>query len=299
MSGPAPVPGKGGVANDEERRHGLDTLEPRGYLQLVGELDDDAIDLAQAALALAALDHPDRPLSVYLDHLNEISAAAAAATSASASVDMQANALLEVMTRSFGYRGDSETYEDIRNADLMEVIDRRSGLPVALGVLFMHAVRGYGGRVVGLAFPAHFCIRLEARAQRLIMDPFEAVVLSAQDLRRRLKERVHRDAEMVPAYHQPVGARDILLRLQNNIRFRALRSGDLDRALAIIARMALIAPGRGDLRREMALIYARQGNVVTAIRVLEDFLSTRASGGAGAADLGELLRRLRAATLRP
>lgn len=294
MSGTAPVEDGGTAARAENCGPQLASLGPRQYLRAVGEGAEDSLDIANAALACAALDRPDRDLGPYVDHLEQLAASAAAATSAAASVEMQAEGVLDVLGRTYGYRGDADSYDDLRNADLMEVIDRRQGLPVALGILYMHAVRAYGGRVSGLAFPAHFCIRIEARGQRLIIDPFDGSMLSARDLRQRLKERVHQDAEILPAHHQPVGSREILLRLQNNIRVRTLRVGRLDRALAVIERMTLISPDRGDFRREMALIHARKGDVAAAIRVIEDYLTQRAAAGQRAADLAALLRQLKA-----
>jgi regulator of sirC expression with transglutaminase-like and TPR domain len=292
MSGTAPVE-NGGAAAPEDSGPSLAALGPRRYLEAAGAVEDDRLDVASAALACAALDHPERELQPYLDHLDQLAAATATATSAAASVEMQAQAVLEVMAGAYGYRGDDETYDDPRNGDLMEVIDRRQGLPVALGILYMHAVRGYGGRVAGLAFPAHFCIRIEARGQRLIIDPFEGVMLSIRDLRQRLKERVHRDAEIVPAHHQPVSSREVLLRLQNNIRVRTLRAGRLDRALAVIERMGVVAPDRAEFRREMALIHARKGDVAAAIRVIEEFLAQPRQAGRALRDLEDLLCRLK------
>ncbi|HSO43347.1 MAG TPA: tetratricopeptide repeat protein [Rhodospirillales bacterium] len=294
MSGTAPVEDGGTAARAENCGPQLASLGPRKYLQAVGEGAEDSLDIANAALACAALDRPDRDLGAYVDHLEQLAASAAAATSAAASVEMQAEGVLDVLARTYGYRGDAESYDDLRNADLMEVIDRRQGLPVALGILYMHAVRAYGGRVSGLAFPAHFCIRIEARGQRLIIDPFDGSMLSARDLRQRLKERVHQDAEILPAHHQPVGSREILLRLQNNIRVRTLRAGRLDRALAVIERMTLISPERGDFRREMALIHARKGDVAAAIRVIEEYVAQRGAAGPPPADLAALLRQLKA-----
>src|SRR3546814_8592275 len=46
----------------------------------------------------------------------------------------------------FGYHGDTESYDDPQNADLVRVIDRRMGLPVSLGVLYIHAARAQIGR---------------------------------------------------------------------------------------------------------------------------------------------------------
>lgn len=293
MSGTASFEDGGTAASGDDRGLDLAAIGPRRYLSAAGRSHEDAVDIAHAALACAALDHPDRDLQTYIGHLRDVGASAATATSAATSVEMQAQAVLAVMSGTYGYRGDDQTYDDLRNADLMEVIDRRRGLPVALGILYMHAVRAYGGRISGLAFPAHFCIRIEARGQRLIIDPFEGLVLNARDLRQRLKERLHRDAEIVPAHHQPVGTREILLRLQNNIRVRALRAGRLDRALAVIERMALLAPERADFRREMALIHARRGDVPAAIRVIEQFLDDPGAAADATGELKNLLRQLK------
>ena len=54
----------------------------------------------------------------------------------------------------------------------MHVLERRRGLPVALGILWLHAGRAYGADISGLAFPSHFLVRLAARGQRSILDVF-------------------------------------------------------------------------------------------------------------------------------
>src|SRR3546814_18868046 len=58
------------------------------------------------------------------------------------------------------------------NADMMRVIDRRRGLPVALGILYLHGARAQGWPICGLNFPGHFLLRLDLGAERTIIDPF-------------------------------------------------------------------------------------------------------------------------------
>lgn len=95
-----------------------------------------------------------------------------------------AAALAEAMRRQ-GYAGDVLTYDDLQNANLIRVIDRRKGLPVALGILWIHAARARGWRADGLAFPGHFLVRLE---HRVIVDPFnEGRLCDAAFLRRLLR----------------------------------------------------------------------------------------------------------------
>ena len=50
-------------------------------------------------------------------------------------------ALNEIILLKNGYSGDELSYDDLQNANLMRVVDRRKGPPVALGILYIHAAR--------------------------------------------------------------------------------------------------------------------------------------------------------------
>lgn len=262
-------------------------------LREIGARDDKAIDIAETALLLAAVERPDECLEPYREALAEIARDAQESTARSHSVDMQLAALTNLLVGRRGFRGDTETYDDPRNANLMHVIDRRRGLPVALGILWMHAARAYGGDIVGLAFPSHFLIRLFARGQRLILDAFGGGrSLGAEDLRRMLKQMNGADKEIEPAHYAPVGNRDVLIRLQNNIKLRALAANDPARALDVLQTMTLLAPDSGELWWETALLQSRLGNMRTAIATLESYLAG-GSAHANRNEIEDLLRRLR------
>jgi regulator of sirC expression with transglutaminase-like and TPR domain len=262
-------------------------------LREIGAQDDNAIDIADTALLLAAADRPDERLEPYREALAEIARDAQKSTARSHSVDMQAAALTDLLVGRRGFRGDTETYGDPRNANLMHVIDRRLGLPVALGILWMHAGRAYGGDIVGLAFPSHFLVRLFARGQRLILDAFGGGrSLGAEDLRSMLKQMNGADKEIEPAHYAPVGNRDVLIRLQNNIKLRALAANDPARALEMLETMTLLAPERGELWWETALLHSRVGNIRTAIATLESYLAGN-SADANRTQIEDLVRRLR------
>jgi len=263
-------------------------------LRGIGAGEDAAIDLADTALLLASLDRPEVEIEPYRDHLASLSAETAAKVTASPGVAMQVSLLRKVLVQGHGYHGDKETYEDVRNANLIDVIDRRKGLPVALGILYIHAARAYGSNIVGLNFPTHFLVRIEARGQRAIVDPFhDGKLMVAQDLRKRLKTFVGPDAEIGPAHYTAVGDRDILVRLQNNIKLRALRDKDLPRALEVLETMTSLAPQRTELWWETAVLHHRLGNLKTAITLLEEFLAGE-NGDGGMTRIEDLLRQLRA-----
>ena len=134
--------------------------EAEDILRHVAALPDEAIDLAEAALALASFDRPEVALKPYRQHLSQLARDVAAFTeddgATDAALEPQVEALGTILADRYGYVGDTVTYDDLQNANLMQVIDRRRGLPVALGILYIHAARAQGWEIHGLSFPGHF-----------------------------------------------------------------------------------------------------------------------------------------------
>lgn len=239
-------------------------------LREVGACADDSIDLADTALLLGALDVSNARLARYRAHIGRLAGGVAARTDADEPLERRRGHLNAVLFEDNGYAGDTESYDDPENANLLRVIDRRAGLPVSLGILYIHAARTQGWAVDGLAFPGHFLVRLDDRDRRLIVDPFHrGQTLEAGHLRGLLKQFRGADAELEPSHYAPVGNRAILLRLQNNIKTRALQAGDTGRAAAILERMLLIAPEEGGAWHELGILRARLGTMKDAVRALE------------------------------
>lgn len=265
------------------------------YLARVGELPDEEVDLAGTALRLAAAADPPDSLSPYLDHLDDIAASVAEVAAVREPADLadRISVLVSVLADRFGYGGDRETYDDLRNASLLRVIDRRRGLPVALGILYMHAARANGWPAEGLNFPGHFLIRLDAPGERAVVDPFDrGAVRTAPELRELLKASAGEGAELSSDHYAAVGNRDVLLRLQNNLKIRHMQAQRFEPAAEVLDTMLLMAPQTAALWRESGIVNAYLGNLTRAVRALETYLSFGAADAA-AAEARQLLQRLR------
>ncbi|HXP75510.1 MAG TPA: transglutaminase-like domain-containing protein [Stellaceae bacterium] len=266
------------------------------YLKSLAPLGDATWPIAEAALALASLDRPQVGLARYREHLEVLASDVGAAAVGAETVADRVAALQAVTPGAYGYRGDDLTYDDLQNANLMRVIDRRKGLPVALGILYLHAGRAQGWEMTGLAFPGHFLLRLEGRGGPCILDPFhEGSVKGAAELRTLLKSVAGADQELSATHYAQVPDREVLLRLQNNIKLRLLDAGRREAALALIDSMLAIASDRAEFWCEQGAVNASLGNLGAAIRSLEAALererdSTRRF--ATAALLQELKTRL-------
>jgi regulator of sirC expression with transglutaminase-like and TPR domain len=242
---------------------------------------EEEVDLFETALHLAALDQPEADLDACRTMADELRHGVAfAVADTNGRVRDCAVALREAFCERHGFRGDIDDYDNPENANLIRVLERRRGLPVALGILFLDAGRFQGWDIVGLDFPGHFLIRLERHGGRAIIDPFHGgEVLGPAELRALLKVTLGLDAELLPAHYAGTDDRSILLRLQNNLKTRHLANRQLDEASRVMSSMLLIAPQRPDLWREAAIINVQCGRLDQAVGALETMLNLPDTGG--------------------
>ncbi len=267
--------------------------EPGEALAAIGMLPDGEIDPAPAALQLARLDAGGTDWDAASSHLSVLArdAAAVGAVMSGRAPEARIGALAGLIHAHHGYRGDSDTYDDLDNANLIRVIERRRGLPVALGVLWLHCIRAAGWDGHGIDFPGHFLVSLvvpapfprgagrsEATGQnarsrqprRLLIDPFNnGAVVGSADLLPMLQHLGAGDAELHPGMTRPMAVRDVLLRLQRNLVQRRLAAHELQAALRSLEGMLLIAPEVMTNWLQAAELSHQLGHAVQAVRCLE------------------------------
>lgn len=248
-----------------------DAAAVEAWLRAQAERPDGALDLAAMALALAAHARPGLDARPYAAHLDTLAADAEGAAATGLEPREQAAVLADVLFTRAGYRGDHETYDDLANADLARVIDRRKGLPIALSILYLHVARSLGWEAAGVNFPGHFLVRLGAGEDGIFADPFEqGAILSRADLDALLERMQGREAALAPGHLAIAGNRDILLRLQNNIKSRCLKAGDIAGALAAAERMVLVTPTSAAAWLDAAELAVETGQLRRARVCLEE-----------------------------
>jgi regulator of sirC expression with transglutaminase-like and TPR domain len=263
------------------------------FLRDLGASGERILPIAEAALALASFERPRVGPRRYREHLRVLARDVGRHAGAVGDLPGRARALSEIILLKHGYSGDELTYDDLQNANLMRVVDRRKGLPVALGILYMHAGRAQGWDTVGLAFPGHFLVRLSDGPERLILDPFHGGrICGAAELRELLKATAGQDSELLPEHYTPVSDRDVLLRLQNNLKARLIQAQQYERAVGVIETMQMLASDLAELWREAGILHTRLGNMRAAAAALEQFV-LRAPDGMARHQAAAMLQQLR------
>ena len=239
----------------------------------LGLMDDEVIALDHAALELAALDHPDVDMASYASVL-----AAMAADLITRGRDLRSNAaraalLSRIVAAEQGLDGDSRTYDDPANADLMATLDRKRGLPITLSLIYVALARRAGWSADALDTPGHVVVRIGADAESVTIDAFNGgarlspsgfTALFAQLMRRKVP------ADQVA----PLSNRAALVRLLMNQATRAQQAGDSVRALTLYERMTTIAPAFAALWWERARLEQQSGQTGAARASLAAMLET-------------------------
>ncbi|MCW8085891.1 SirB1 family protein [Sabulicella glaciei] len=260
--------------------------EARAALSAAGQLPDAELDLAEVALQFARVDTPDADWRAARDLLSRIARRAVEEAAADPRADAgdttrRAALLSRLLHGEFGFGGDAETYDDLRNANLVAVLERRRGLPVALGILWLHAAEAAGWAAHGVDFPGHFLLALGHPRGQVILDVFGGgAVLAAPELRALIKRIEGPKAELRPGLLVAMSKRAVLLRLQNNIKLRRLRAGEVDGALRCTEDMLRLAPDHAGLWREAGLMQHRLERIGAALQSLERALELEPRGEA-------------------
>ncbi|WP_144187064.1 SirB1 family protein [Elioraea rosea] len=261
--------------------------EARAALERFGGLADGEIDIAEAALAFARIDLPEADVAPAASHLADL-ARAGATLSAATGAEERALALRGLLVSGHGYTGDTATYDDPANANLLRVVERRRGLPVALGVVWLHTAAAAGFDAWGIDFPAHFLLGIGGEGEAVAVDVFDAGLIREEDELVAMFARIAGPAAVLgPAQLRPMTRREVLLRQQNNLRIRRAAAGDLAGAIAAAEDMLRLAPDAAPLWQELAVLAERAGHTRTAIAAWERLRDL------GSAEALEALARLR------
>lgn len=213
------------------------------------------IDLGEAALLLAELDHPGVDIvqaRAVLDDLGEGGLAAIARGEAASTAirpadraERRTSALVRWLYDDVGFRGNEDDYYDPRNSFLDEVIASRRGIPITLAILYIDIGRQLGLDLHGIAFPGHFLVRCEMDDGVVIIDPYGGgATLDRDDLQARLRETRNGEVpdDTLDDMLVPASPRDVAARMLRNLKAIHLRAKHYELALPILDWLVEVVP---------------------------------------------------------
>jgi regulator of sirC expression with transglutaminase-like and TPR domain len=141
-----------------------------------------------------------------------------------------------------GYRGDRETYYDVRNSYLNEVIDRKLGIPISLSIIFLHIAQKVGLRAIGVGLPGHYIVKVQFDLSEVYVDPFhEGRTMTLTEIDALLNDLSNGKVRLKSEYLRGWSPRETLMRVLANVQSGYQRAGDRRRAMSAHERLEILS----------------------------------------------------------
>ena len=234
---------------------------------------DEDIDLARAALYIAGQEFPDLDVDQYLSMLDFHAQEAERYIGNSQDLQTRIDLLSEFLFVYRGFHGNQEDYYDPQNSYLNQVLDRRTGIPITLSLVYMEVARRLGMVFEGIGLPGHFIMRTGPPDQELYVDAFNGGQrLSTADCERLIDNMFQGRLQFREEHLLPYSKKVFLERMLTNLKRSYGRMGDYRRSLSAADLIAMIDPDSGSNLKERAGLYYSLGLYRLAIRDLESYL---------------------------
>jgi regulator of sirC expression with transglutaminase-like and TPR domain len=237
------------------------------------QLPEPTIELARAALLVAAESDPN------MDVDRELRQIEAWAEELRGRLDPEWNNLQKLarlrayVFDELGFRGDRRHYYSPSNSLLHEVVKRRLGIPVTLGIIMLEIGWRVGLPFEGVGFPGHFLVRLAGEPADLLLDPFRrGMSVHPEDCKQMLQEATGGKLEYEEGLVASIGKKAMLTRLLTNLKGAYLRNGDDALALSAVDRLLVLDPEDDDEVRDRGLLLYRLQRYGPALDCLQRYV---------------------------
>ena len=259
-----------------------------GLEQFAELVSTEQFNLAQASLLVAQDVYPDLEVSKYLGQLDDIAAVIRRRVACDAFAEQRIIALNYYLFNEMHFVGNVDNYYDPRNSYLNEVLERRTGIPLTLSIVYLEVGKRLGLNLKGVSFPGHFLVKLSVKRGELVLDPFiGGEAQSESDLRERLAQVLTpSEAQQVAIdrFLEPATSRQVIARMLRNLKNIYMSGNRFEQALAVMQRMLLVVPESAEELRDRGLLYQKLECFRPALSDLQNYLRRRPE----APDSGEI-----------
>jgi regulator of sirC expression with transglutaminase-like and TPR domain len=247
-------------------------------------------DLAVAALMMARVAYPNLDASTYLAQLDELGGEAlrrvTQATTTTLEIPPHVDpavfariaALNEFLFEQERFVGNDAQYDDPRNSFLNEVLDRRTGIPITLALVYMEVAKRAGIEVEGVNFPGHFLVRCRGvhgtrYSRDLIIDAHHGGALLTESMCRDLMVR-HAGDDAVWDSHLLAHATklQIMTRMLLNLKRAYVRLYSFQQARDVTELLLAVDPSAVTELRDRGLLAYHLNDLPSALRDLQTYL---------------------------
>ena len=244
----------------------------------VTDKPDYQIDVARAAMLLAAAEYPQLNVERELFAFQRLAGAISSKFLDDDDPLYCVNVISEHLFDDMGFRGDADNYYDPRNSYLNQVLERRTGIPITLAIVYMEVGRRLKVPLLGIGMPGHFLVR-HREIENLYIDAFSGgILLSEEECRDIVGELANGGLSWSPDLLKPVSNREIIARMIRNLKAIYMTDEDFVRALTISEFALALDPLSAMYRRDRGIVHYQLGHSAEALDDLVYYLDLSPNG---------------------
>ncbi|MBM4121069.1 MAG: hypothetical protein FJ249_00530 [Nitrospira sp.] len=176
---------------------------------------DDRIDLEAGAFLIARYAYPSLEARIYTRQLDAMAAEVRDRMGPRVSGEETVKTLGRYLFAEQGFRGNTKNYYEADNSYLNRVLERRTGIPISLSVIYLLVARRLRLPVAGIGMPGHFLVKFDSERYKIFIDCFNGgALLTEKDCARFLTQAGYGFEEK---YLQKSSTRAILVRIVKNL----------------------------------------------------------------------------------
>jgi len=216
------------------------------------------------------LEYPDLDVEEYIQKINRIGISLKESINDVKNPTYLISMLNEHLFENLGFSGDDNDYYNPKHNFLNEVIDKKSGLPITISILYVEVAKFVGLDLKIVGFPSHILVKYN---EEMILDPFhDGILLDRDDLQGILDTNFNEQLKFQPKFLDEIESEQILLRMTRNLKNSYVQSFVYDKALRCTNMVLAIEPDSPDDIRDKGILEERLQNSETALKYLNKYL---------------------------
>lgn len=216
------------------------------------------------------LEFPDLNIDSYVQKINRIGMSLKESINNTKNPTYLISMLNEHLFDNLGFKGDYDDYYNPKNNFLNEVIDKKSGLPITMSILYAEIAKFIGLELKIVGFPGHVLVKYN---EEMILDPFnDGRLLDIDDLQEILDENFDEDVDFQPEFLDEIETEQILIRMTRNLKNSYIQSYAYDKALRCVDMVLGIEPDSPEDIRDKGILEERMLNSDIALEHLNRYL---------------------------
>jgi regulator of sirC expression with transglutaminase-like and TPR domain len=173
------------------------------------------LNLEEGVWLLALTQYPDINTSAYYALLDSYAGDLRERIDFGEPPDKILGCINDFLFKELGFKGNEANYYDPDNSYLNRVVDRRTGNPISLCMVYLFVARRLKLPITGIGMPGHFLVRFQSSVKELYIDAFNrGRLLTKADCMKYLLQTSHGFQE---GFLSPVSSRRTLLRVCSNL----------------------------------------------------------------------------------